>query len=511
METIEINIIGLEEAGKSTLTNALTGTNYSKKCTTVESIFYIGNFDSSVYTSSDLIETSLGDKEVYIPYPSNFGLSREWNYSISDYVGITSKKIRRDPSVKLLDEREYVYDLYVVVCDVNKFDEDFNKIKDLLNIINTKKHDPSNIVVILNKCDSIVYSKTLTSYYDSDEKIMVGNATTKLNEAGFFNVIPFCAKKCMLFSAGENNMFNEKDDEDKYIAETDNITPSVLLNKSGFAQLTSFIDDFIKKHRNQLINKHALNELFSGENHKIEKITTIISRMKGADDDIATKVKGEVLKCIDNFESENFDEAHDNKIGYFEQAVQNLTTAYNSVFTSGYPEVEEMCKKLLKHVEIKYYKMLLEKSYDDNAVQKLYDNHLLSHMELEKIIIAHVANDNILHVIRHISTLTMHNIDYLFCVINAFVKHVNKSIVCILKVHDVKDEVFNHIKLKILYGSGENSYKYDFSHEEYVDNKALLTKIDGYFMDLGNKGSYQMFDDCGHDISNKYDSSYESR
>lgn len=497
METIEINVIGLQHAGKSTLTNALTGTNYSKQNTEVESVFCVGKFDPSMYTSPKDVEDVLNKEEVYIPYYDNFGLSKDWNYFISDYVGITSKRINKDKSIKLLDEQKYVYDLYIVVCDITTFDREFDRIMDILSIINQKRHDPSNIVVVLNKCDSIIYSEKGIVYSNLVEEEMVKSATSKLNEIGFNNVIPFCAKLSMLFSAGENSMFCNETENKMYEAQTEDISPSKLLKKSGFYHLTTFINNFLDKNKNKLINKHVLNELFSGKNHSIEKITSIILRIKDAEDDIATKVKEEVMRCIDNFPLDDFDDAQDIKISYFESIVDKLKSTYNSVFVVDSSEIEEKCKKLVKHVAVKYYNMLLTKSYNDDAINKLYEYGLLTQEKLEMIVSMHITNDNIVKTLLHISKLTNHDVNYLFYVLNEYVKTKNKSIAFLLKTYELKDNILDYIRVKILYGSKSYLEFYNDSFDEFTTNKALLATIDSLFMTLSTK----IYDDFSCDTS----------
>lgn len=497
METIEINVIGLQHAGKSTLTNALTGTNYSKQNTEVESVFCVGKFDSSMYTSPEDVEDVLKDEEVYIPYYDNFGLSKDWNYSISDYVGITSKRIKKDKSIKLLNEQKYVYDLYIVVCDITTFNIEFNKIKDILNLINEKRHDPSNIVVVLNKCDSVIYSEKEIAYDNLAEQEMVKSATARLNEIGFNNVIPFCAKLSMLFSAGENSMFCSEHDSGVYNAKTAKIHPSILLDQSGFSHLTTFINNFVDKNKNKLVNKHVLNELFSGENHSIEKITSIILRIKDAEDDISAKVKEEVMRCIDNFPLDDFDDMQNIKISYFESIVDKLKSTYNSVFVADCTEIEEKCKKLVKHVAVKYYNMLLTKSYNDDAINKLYEYGLLTQEKLETIVNMHITNDNIVKTLLHISKLTDHDVNYLFYVFNAYVKNKNKSIAFFLKTYELKDNILDYIRVKILYGSELCLQFYEDSFDEFITNKALLATIDNLFMTLSTK----IYDDFSCDTS----------
>ena len=423
MEAVKIVILGFPEAGKSTIANTFTGTNYSKIGGTEEqSVFCVGMFDN--YTNPESIEDNILNREdIFLQFPNDFQLSKKWNYVISDLTGIDNIKISTDISFRHIDKYKKTYDIYLVVFNVNDFDNEdlIDRNEKLLKKINKRvvESHPCKLFIILNHCDDIEDSiEKENADFDSHK---FNDAVKILNREYNYDILGLSAKRSMIMMTGNNGMFDSESDKKKYEALKHN--EKNCLQRYGFTRLVTEIEKYINDNTNNLINKHVLIEIdeeLEKTNLNLNILDTFINRFKRTDDDSSSKMIDKITKYIMKLiDEQNFN--NDDDISNFESQIMQIPNECKNIMD------EYLVATLVNDIEnyIMEFKNKLEEklsnTWNVSMMKRIYLKGELSKEKFKHNLNLCSYSDDLLKIIKETSHITKHNVEYLLIVINEYI------------------------------------------------------------------------------------------
>lgn len=427
MLTVEIVLIGQSSVGKSTIVNTLMGNLHSKINTDVESVFNIGIFDK--YTSNEDIVKDLYKGEVYLPFPESFYLDKKYNYKFSDLVGVTRDKIRKDDTGKIIRDNCQDYDIYGYVCNIETFYENKKHIIESLKFIEGKMNNPSQLLIILNKCDGMIHDGTAPYYADIDKKEKVNSIITYLNDNNYFNIVQMCAIESMKISAGDNKCYANENEKNEYFAKSKGFGSERYLMINGFFSLVKKIGEFVETNKSRIINKHSLNELYETKCTTFDQIINLLNKFEDiSDGDISLGVKEYILEYIrQKIELEKSKES-DEYVELLERESSDLNNKYDSICVENdiyKRELVDECAKLLSDAKIEHLKYKFEYHYDFNALSKLLRINIFDNKWFFECLKAHIAPTNLLDSFNSVAILTNNNPEHLYVVLNAYCDNLN--------------------------------------------------------------------------------------
>lgn len=256
--TIAICIIGLSGVGKSTITNALTGTNYASHNTNKIVEYALGNFKE--FTNPDTLDCDNMKNDVILPFPKDFKLSKKCIYSIYDLPSVTEidNKIKvGSRSIKFLKND---IDIVIVVFDIFTFEQHIEKNFELLEHVKENLKS-GKLFIIFNKCDSLVMTNEKITFSDSKIFIKYKMYLDMLENKGYCHVFPLFGRGSAFISAGINDIFDNPFRTELYKAQTFYINPQFELIKYGFYNLIENINEYVNNRMNETNDIHAPSKL----------------------------------------------------------------------------------------------------------------------------------------------------------------------------------------------------------------------------------------------------------
>lgn len=491
METVNIVIIGFPNAGKSTITNSLMGTNYSKVNTQIDSVFTVGSFDR--YESEEEVNNNIENGySSTLPYPENCNLSKEWNYTISDLVGIVKssehKRTRDHPSIKYVDDNKSDTDFLIVVFDIHKFEDDKTKNLGLLQTVSKKLENPSKILIVLNKCDSVVASEHKTIFTNKEEHEKFKKCEELLKLKGYNDVIALCATNSLRISAGDNNIFDDEYQKECYCNEKEHNNSSSLLVKYGFNKLVSHINNFVETNKNKLISKHVMCDMLGGEYSDFKSITYLLNRLKEIHNNEDTTIASHVATLVSNhIDVVKNSQDSINSLENIKKEFYELSTKYNDMFNLNL-DPENRFENMMKDMEVKCLVVQLKQCWNPDIIKQLYEKNELTSDLLFESAQKHVNEDNLIKVVSGMSTSTYHDPKVLCDILCAFVSQ-NMSYIVPFKNGATIDPVFDWIIAKLLHDYG-SEYEYQYynnlmnDYDKYEKTKNMFTSLNNLFKHL---------------------------
>jgi len=442
-ENITIAIVGFPNAGKSTITNSLTCNNYSKKNTECETIFKMGDYDDKTYNDDEITALLLNQECINIKMPDNYYLDNKYSYTFVDIVGVERESnIQLDLSMKRIKKSKILFDLFVVVFDINKLEEDSVKNKKLLN--NIKKISEENysakIIIILNKCDSLVCGK-VSKIMSSTESSMIEMAHDQFKE---FNceILPLCAIKSHMFSAGIRGKFGNDTVRNSYTAEIEYADPQDLLRKHGFISFTNKIRDYVELNKYDIINNHISYDL-TGDIFHVDELLIFIRRMRTNVQVNKGVINDEMLQ---QFEEKTLNFMH-----------KNITLENVDMFIDKFNKIKKMYERdfvktfdTSNNFDTKMKQIYTEKIIHElnTEFKRLYDIGELQPALVYETMCKHTQTIDIGCILHIISQVTNHDPDFMFSVIHAYVTN-DTMLYLPFKHTNIEDPYLNFIKIKL--------------------------------------------------------------
>jgi GTPase SAR1 family protein len=455
MENLNVFIIGLENAGKSTITNALIGTTLSKINTAKEHSFVV----SGKYKESNMTQNE--DEIIWkIPQYENSLLPKKLTITIYDSVGVIDKAKKHSTVVDFINNKSQCCDLLLSIFDINTFEEKQKKHLELLKSISNKMTDPCLHICVLNKCDSLVF---LDSEYlmDANELEKFNKYKKVLNDHGCKNVVPMCAKKSMLFSAGMNGFF-EKDQEKYnklcYQSETQHGVDGLLV-KYGLKNLSNMISSFVSEKYDSIVNKHVLSDLLYCNSHDPTILINIISRLINNNDEHINFVVQQMYDMMDtivptelkNIEESNIVKASFENLSY----VFKEKTGCELIFSD---KIDKVVYKMRKT----HHLMKLKEKWNYESTEELYKMGELDKVIFFESVKTYITEDNIDTFVVYILMSTNYDQEYFYYTLSAFLEKFPVYIVLFKTAYPFTHSFFELIRLQLLdkYGGNyENSIK----------------------------------------------------
>jgi len=486
METINIIITGYPNAGKSTITNCLTGTHYSESNTQNRTNFLIGQLKT--YTPVTEMNSLLNnyDSVISLPYPTNSKLSNEWNYLVHDLVGASlndDHKLKQGSrNILYVKQSKKKTDIIVVVFDINIFEQNIENNLELIKTVSTNASNPFKLIVVLNKCDNVIVTELNTTFTTKEDHVKFKVCADLLKQNGCDEVFPLCAINSLRISSGDNNMLVDEYEKECYANETLHNDSTTLLTEYGFNQLVTSINNFVTNNRNQLINKHILYELFD-DDHNLKSIIALLNRMQKTNTGEEIVVANDLKKMVlDNLVGLGTSEQTDSFNGDLESTkkeLNELNQKYVDIFDSQL-DSENKFDAILYDIETKHLLRQVENGWYPEIMTKLYSDGKLTSNLLNQSVKSYINETNLSDVIRGISVMTDHNVDHLYDALYIFFNKYPNYLVS-FRYGYIDNVIFDYIRVKLL--NDEQQYaQFDFA--TFQKSKELFDTLNNLFDEL---------------------------
>jgi len=452
IENITIAVVGFPNAGKSTIVNSLTCNNYSKINTERETIFRVGDFNDDKYNDEQINEFIQNGETIDLKMPDSYHLDTLFNYTFVDIVGVEKEThIHLDTSMKKIKKSDILFDMFVVVFDVNKFVQDIVKNKKMLKAVHDLANRNANakIIIVLNKCDSILYGKSQKLIQSTSELNTINIANAQLRNAeNMYDILPMCAKKSHIFSAGIYGNFGDESVHNNYLTEAEYANPRDLLRKHGFSDFIDKINEYVDESRYDIINSHVKYDLRK-EINNIDELLVMIRRMRtNKCNDVCFPYADTLLL----FEEKTLEFAFDNmtleNVEHFTDKLNKIKKMYENNFNKTFDKDNKFDSKM-KKISVEKYIHELDTEFNMSTFKKLYDMNEATPEILFNTSRKHINQNDIYDIIKNISEITDHDPDYLFPVIHAYIIN-NVPLYTIFKNANIDNPYLNFIKIKLL-------------------------------------------------------------
>jgi GTPase SAR1 family protein len=482
-ENITIAIVGFPNAGKSTIVNSLTCNNYSKINTEHETIFRVGDFENKNYNDEQLNALIQNGETIDLKIPEDYHLDTLFNYTFVDIVGVEKESnVHLDTSMKKIKKSDMLFDMFIVVFDVNKLEEDIVKNKKLLKTVSdlSLRNFNAKIMIVLNKCDSILYGKSQTVIQSEVEDNMIKIANSQFCYYKC-DILPLCAKKSHIFSAGIYGNFSGTAMHENYSAEAEYANPRDLLRKHGFSEFANKINEYVNESRTDIINSHVNHDL-NGTINDIDELLIMIRRLRTNKlNDICEPYSNTLLM----FEKKTLNYACDNmtldNVEQFTDKLNKIKKMYETNFNVTFDADNKFSSKM-KIISVQKFFHELDIEFNVSTFKKIYDVGEVSPSFLYDTMCKHIKHINLCDTIKNISEITNHDPDYLYSVIHAYVMN-NVSLYLIFKNSNIDDPYLNFIKMKL---SQENIVVPPLNFKETTSATETFKKITLLFDELYN-------------------------
>jgi hypothetical protein len=365
---------------------------------------------------------------------------------------------------------------------------------ELLKMISENTSDPHKLMIVLNKCDSIVVTELNTTFSDKNEHDKFKQYAEFLKLNGYDDVFPLCAKNSSRISAGDNGALSDEYEKECYENEKLHCDSATLLIRSGFHKIVSSINNFLNGNKNRLINKHVLLEFFdSDEEHNLKSFTSLLNRMQkmstGEEQHVANSLKEMVRTYLMSINGEI---DLDSDLESTKKELHELNQKYSDIFNAQL-DTENSFEIMLDEIETKHLLRQVENGWYINGMIKLFNKSMLTHDIFTKSLSKYVDEDTVLDVVNGISLMTSHDPEYLYDVLNVFVQ---KHMIYIVpfKYNNISDPMLDYIRGKLL-ESNCNVSNFDINFSQYTKARELFDSLNMLFLELKTKNYDDSFEE----------------